>query len=68
MTAEGVLVANFGDSDERARSCLPELDLEASAENALVLRSTESLNEIVVLTEHKATPNAFWTALRRHAC
>ena len=66
MTAQGVLVANFGDSNERAHSCLAELDFEASAENALVLRSTESLNEIVALTQHKATPNAFWAALRQH--
>ncbi len=66
MTPDGVLVANFGDRDERVRSCLREIDFEHSSENGLVLRSTESLNEIVVLTGLSATPNKFWAALRQH--
>lgn len=66
MMPDGVLVANFGDSDERMQSCLPNIDFEASQENALVLRSTESLNEIVVLTENLASPSKFWSALRNH--
>ena len=66
MTAESVLVANFGDSDERMNSCLSELDFDNSRENGLVLRSTESLNEIVALTEHQASPRKFWGALQGH--
>ena len=66
MTPESVLVANFGDSDERMRSCLPDIDFEQSRENGMVFRSTESLNEIVVLTENKASPRKFWSALQSH--
>ena len=66
MTPESVLVANFGDSDERMSSCLPEIDFDESSENGMVFRSTESLNEIVVLTENKASPRKFWSALQSH--
>ena len=66
MTPDGVLVANFGDSAERRRSCLADVDFEASDENALVLRSTESLNEIVALTTKRADARYFWTQVRNH--
>jgi len=66
MTPDGVLVANFGDADERRQSCLNELDFDSSEENALVLRSTESLNEIVALTSRRADSRFFWSQVRKH--